>query len=695
MVIDGEHAKRNRLAGETSPYLLEHADNPVQWYPWGDEAFARAAAEDRPVFLSIGYSACHWCHVMARESFEDGEIAELMNRAFINIKVDREERPDVDRLYMEFCQALTGSGGWPLNIVMTPDRRPFFAATYIPRESGPRGMGMRDLVPRLEEIWHGDRERVVDSAGRIVETLRAHADVPVRGAGPDPGAAVDALYRSFDAERGGFGGAPKFPMGHLLVFLSRYHHATGDERAREMAVKTLESMGRGGIRDHLGFGFHRYSTDGSWRLPHFEKMLYDQALLAMAYLEGHRAFGVDSFAGTAREIFTYVLRDLAAPSGAFYAAEDADSEGEEGRFYLWRRGEIVSLLGPDVGERFCSAYGVRDEGNVRDEATRRLTGNNVLFLEGAEDSSRFREARRILLEARGKRIRPRQDDKILTDWNGLMIAALAKGAAVLGDASLVAAASRAASHILETHRAEDGSLLHCLRGEQAPLPAMADDYAFFTWGLIELYEATFSSSYLRAAMELTEAFIASFWDDTSSSFYSTRAGETGDLLFRRRELLDGAVPSANSAAMMNLLRLGRMTGRTDLEDKARRVAGALPGELSEHLAACAWALAGILAAREAPCEIVLAGKPGSASMERLLNAARKFYLPHAVILGAGPRGSDWDLAGLAPGAEKYRDDAGDAAVHVCAGFSCKSPVSTPEEVSDLLKGLGKNKTPES
>ncbi len=341
--------KQNRLAGETSPYLLQHSRNPVNWHPWDDEAFAKARAEDKPVFLSIGYSTCHWCHVMERESFENEEVAALMNRVFVSIKVDREERPDVDGLYMEFCQTLTGSGGWPMTIVMTPDRKPFFAATYIPRESGRRGMGMLELVPRLDELWRNDRKRLVESAERITAAVRNNSGAFEQSGGPDPGEGFEALAERFDAKHGGFGGAPKFPTAHLLIFLTRYWRATGDRRAKDMAVHTLEAMRRGGIYDHLGFGFHRYSTDAQWRLPHFEKMLYDQALLSLAYLEARQAFNISCFGETAREIFTYVIRDLASPSGAFYSAEDADSEGEEGRFYVWRHDEILQNPGQRGG----------------------------------------------------------------------------------------------------------------------------------------------------------------------------------------------------------------------------------------------------------------------------------------------------------------------------------------------------------
>jgi hypothetical protein len=679
--------KYNRLINETSPYLLQHAGNPVDWYPWGEEAFARAARDDKPVFLSIGYSTCHWCHVMERESFEKDDVASLLNRAFVCVKVDREERPDVDRLYMEFCQALTGSGGWPLTIVMTPGKKPFFAATYIPPESRHGRTGLRELIPAIEKIWREQRGRVEDSAEKIAAALDASPPVNKRGPGPDMRAAFGVLAEGYDSLHGGFGGAPKFPMAHVLVFLARYWYATGDARARAMAEHTLEAMRRGGMYDHLGGGFHRYSTDAAWRLPHFEKMLHDQAMLALAYLEAGQAFANGAFSGTAREIFDYVLRDMTSPGGGFYSAEDADSEGEEGRYYLWRDDEIRAVLGDENARAFSATYGVTPEGNIRHEATGAYTGDNVLIIEGDDSHRGLRESGRALLEARLKRPRPLRDDKILADWNGLMIAALARGARVLGDARYADAALRATDFILADLRGGGGALLHCRRGDLPSVPAMADDYAFMIWGLIELYEATFQARFLGEALRLNREFIADFWDDAAGAFFSTGREYGRDLLFRRRELPDSALPSANSVAMLNLLRLARMTGEADLEEKALRIGGAYHPELVHHPTACAAMLSAKLFAEAPSCEIVFNGEPGTESLDTLLNEARRHYHPHAVLLLSGPRGSEADLAGMARGAEQYSAGEGGASARVCGNFTCRRPVSDPGDLSALLKEI--------
>ncbi|MHC5077701.1 MAG: thioredoxin domain-containing protein [Planctomycetota bacterium] len=501
----------NRLAGEKSPYLLQHAKNPVHWYPWGKEAFERARKEDKPIFLSIGYSTCHWCHVMAHESFEDPEVARLMNEAFVNIKVDREERPDIDGIYMKFCLMMTGSGGWPLTIVMTPDKKAFFAGTYFPKRSVPGRIGMMDLVPRLRDLWRTRKEEICASAEEVLSVAKRSADFT-----PGEGLAVSDLKRAtrqlaarFDEKRGGFGTAPKFPSPHHLLFLLRYWKRTGDSQALHMVERTLQAMGRGGIWDHVGFGFHRYATDADWRVPHFEKMLYDQAGLAMAYTEAFQATQKPAYARTAKEILTYVLRDLKSPEGGFYSAEDADSEGEEGKFYLWKRDEIVALLGKEEGEWVSKALSVREDGNFAEEATGRKTGANILFLSPSPSDAereaggmdlpfeeRLEAARRRLYEARERRVHPFKDTKILTDWNGLMIAALAKASQAFGKEEYAKAARDAATFILQTLRGPDGRLLHRYRDGEAGLPAHVDDYAFLIWGLIELAEATFETPFL-------------------------------------------------------------------------------------------------------------------------------------------------------------------------------------------------------
>jgi len=694
-------AKRNQLANETSPYLLQHAENPVDWHPWGDEAFALARALNRPVFLSIGYSTCHWCHVMERESFEDDAVAAHMNKTFVCVKVDREERPDVDRLYMDFCQAMTGAGGWPLTIVMTPEKKPFFAATYLPRTARYGRTGMMELVARIQALWREDRPRIEETAEQIAAELARHAGAVSRspGAGPSADAAFASLARHFDRAHGGFGGAPKFPTAHVVSFLARYGARTRRAEAREMAEKTLRAIRRGGIYDQLGFGVHRYATDAEWRTPHFEKMLYDQATLARASLDAFRAFGGDAHASMAREIFAYVLRDLAAPDGAFYTAEDADSEGVEGRFYLWRREEIVRIAGAARADWFARIYGAGPSGSFRDESDVGDDGGIVLRMTGevdeiarasgadaAEVRAMLEEARQLLFNERARRVRPFRDEKVLTDLNGLMIGALAHGAIALDDPSLARAACRAADVILAERMTADGGLVHGNAGAR-PIPGMADDYAFLIEGLIALYGATFRAVYLERASVLNDFFIAHFWDDATGAFFSTADDEGGDLLFRKIELADGAIPSANSVAMGNLARLARLTGRGELAEMAVRIAGTYPAGLSEHPSACA----GMLAEKEfmmaTPCDIVIAGDPELAAVRDLMRAARAGAPPQALLLVAGPAGGSADLAGIVENASAYAYPEGGAAAYVCGNFSCREPVYTPETLSALLKKI--------
>jgi uncharacterized protein YyaL (SSP411 family) len=568
----------NMLIHEKSPYLLQHANNPVDWYPWCDEAFKKARELDRPIFLSIGYSTCHWCHVMERESFEDNEVAKLLNDNLISIKVDREERPDLDNIYMSACQMLTGSGGWPLTIIMTPDKIPFYTGTYFPKNGRSGRMGMMELIPWLMDLWHNRRGEVQESASKIEEALNNLDNLM-------PGKAMDAsvtercykeLYNRFDEASGGFSIMPKFPSPHNILFLLRHFRRTGNEKALQMAEKTLFHMRLGGIYDHVGFGFHRYSTDSRWLLPHFEKMLYDQAMVIMSYLEAYQVTGKRGYASTADEIFRFVLRDLTAPEGGFYSAIDADSEGAEGKFYLWREDELKAILGPDAG-LIIEIFNVKKNGNFSEESTGEITGSNILYLAKPVEEialeknmpldmlqDRVSKALNMLFVERKKRVHPHMDDKILTDWNGLMIAALALGTKVLKNSGYASSAIRAADFIIEQMRSCDAGLLHRYRGHEAKINGNADDYAFFIWGLIELYEATAEARFLDLALELNDHFLAHFYDRVRGGlFFTPDNGEP--LPVRKREIYDGAIPSSNSAAMLNLLRLGRITKRADLE----------------------------------------------------------------------------------------------------------------------------------
>lgn len=572
----------NKLAFEKSPYLLQHAENPVNWYPWGDEAFKKAQEENKPIFLSIGYSTCHWCHVMAHESFEDAEVAKLMNEAFISIKVDKEERPDIDKMYMTVCQLMTNSGGWPLTIIMTPDKKPFFAGTYFPKVSRFGGIGLIDLIKRVKDLWKNKKDEAYKASEKITNAL---LDITVE----NPGLKIDektlqsafkVLSSRYDVRNGGFGGAPKFPTPHNLLFLLRFWKRTGNKDALTMVEKTLRAMRNGGVYDHIGFGFHRYSTDPEWLVPHFEKMLYDNALLAIAYLEVYQATKNPDYSKTAIEIFTYILRDMRSPEGGFYSAEDADSEGEEGKFYVWSSTEIEKILDKDEADLIKKVFNIEDAGNYLEEATNKKTGANIIHLKESivnlSDQFNFTEQelrvkleliREKLFNVRAERIHPHKDDKILTDWNGLMIAAFARGARVLCEPMYLKVAKQAIEFILSNLRKPDGRLLHRYRDGNNEIDAYLDDYAFLIWGLLELYESTFDTFYLKTAIDLNKTQIEHFWDENIGGFFFT-ADYGEKLLTRQKEIYDGAVPSGNSVSMLNLLKLAQLTWDHDLEQKA-------------------------------------------------------------------------------------------------------------------------------
>jgi uncharacterized protein YyaL (SSP411 family) len=575
-----ENSKPNRLIHEKSPYLLQHAYNPVDWYPWDPEAFHKAEKEGKPIFLSIGYSTCHWCHVMERESFEDTDVAEAINDAFVSIKVDREERPDIDATYMKVCQMMTGSGGWPLSIIMTPDRRPFFAGTYIPKETGHGRIGMLDLIAQIKDIWENDRKRALDVSSRVVESLKLEPRIKAHTLGEETlKFAYLQLSQSFDPRHGGFRTAPKFPTPHNLLYLLRYWKRTGEEKALSMVERTLRSIRMGGVYDQIGFGVHRYSTDAHWLVPHFEKMLYDQALATMAYTETYQTTGDPFYRQVSEEIIGYVLSEMISPQGGFYSAEDADSEGEEGKFYVWTEDEIRDLLAPEELNAFNTVYNVSEEGNYQDEATRRKTGKNILHMKKTlaeyaselgitEESLKLmlEQSRTKLLETRGNRVRPHLDDKVLTSWNGLMIAALAKAGRALREPRYIEAASKTVDFILSTMRTPEGRILRRYRDGDTSISGFLEDYAFFVWGLLEMYESTFETNYLRLAIEYNDAMIGFFWDETGGGFFST-AADSEEILVREKEAYDGALPSANSVALLNLVRISKLTADPDLDGK--------------------------------------------------------------------------------------------------------------------------------
>lgn len=673
----------NKLKNEKSPYLKQHADNPVDWYPWGDEAFKKAKEENKPVFLSIGYATCHWCHVMAHESFEDPDIAELMNEAFINVKVDREERPDIDSTYMTVCQMLTGQGGWPLTIIMTPDKEPFFAGTYIPKEARFNRIGLRQLIPGVNGMWKNEPKRVEKATAKIREGFTKSQEFE-NGKFPGTEAtdfAAEQLAQRYDSEYGGFGSAPKFPSPHNLMFMLRQWKLTEEKRFLNMVTTTLEKMRLGGIWDHIGFGFHRYSTDQEWLLPHFEKMLYDQALLMMAYTEGWQAAGNPLFKQTVYEIAEYVERDLLHPEGGFYSAEDADSEGEEGKFYVWENDEVESLLSDDAPP-FINLFNITTEGNFEDEATKERTGKNIPHLSSAlapDQSSWFKDIRTTLFNKREERIRPLLDDKILTDWNGLMIAALAKAGFAFGDDHLIALAKKAVLFI-EENLFKDRALLHRYNDGEAAIDAMADDYAFLIWGLIELYESTFEPEYLTRALKLNKQFLDLFWDEDKGGFYFSIADED-QVYGRQKQIFDGAMPSSNSVAMMNMIRLSRLSGKTELEDYADKIGQAFSADLIRSGASICHSMQSIQFLNADPEEITF--RTDSSKQEPLLKLIRNQFTPFKVLHMITEENHK-ELTAIADytATQKKVDDK--PTLYICRNFTCEQPVNDLEKMKKAL-----------
>ncbi|MFH0843853.1 MAG: thioredoxin domain-containing protein [Pseudomonadota bacterium] len=688
----------NRLITEKSPYLLQHAHNPVDWYPWCNEAFDRAHKENKPIFLSIGYSTCHWCHVMEKESFEDPQVARLMNESFISIKVDREERQDLDHIYMTVCQILTGSGGWPLTLIMTPDKRPFFAATYIPKETRFGRPGMMDLIPRIMELWATRHDEIIASADKILVALKSMEIVSL-GEKPDSSVLQTAfmqLAQRYDEQRGGFSNAPKFPTPHNLFFLLRYWRRTGTQKALDMVKKTLDEMRKGGIYDHIGFGFHRYATDQNWLLPHFEKMLYDQALLSMAYIEAYQATEKQEYKRTAEEIFRYVLRDMTSPEGGFFSAEDADSEGEEGKYYLWREDEVRKILQREEADLFVKAFNVERNGNFLEEASGRKTGANILHLKksSAELASDLRmpekdfldwleSIRQRLFIVRESRIHPHKDDKILTDWNGLMIAALAKGAQALGDPTYAQAARQGADFILHHLRRPDGRLLHRYRKGEAGVTANADDYAFLIWGLLELYETTFDSFYLATAIQLNEDMLRYFWDERLGGFFFTPEDGEG-LILRKKEMNDGALPSGNAVAMLNLLRLSRFTGHIHLEEKASRISQVFSRELTQFPSGYTQFMVSLDFCLGPSHEIIIVGNRETTDTKEMVRTLQTRFIPNKVMI-LRPTGKESDpIDRLAASIRHHESIDGKATAYVCKNTTCHRPTTDIHEILALV-----------
>ncbi len=661
----------NRLIFAGSPYLLQHAENPVDWYQWGDEAFAKAEAEDKPVFLSIGYATCHWCHVMAHESFEDREVAAVLNRHFVAIKVDREERPEIDERYMTVSQLMTGSGGWPLNVFMGPDKRPFLTVTYVPKRARMGMPGFIELMENIATLWRTQRDRVERNCSDVMASLRQTA-VPASGAVPETdlaGSAFRQLDAMYDPEWGGFGSAPKFPMPVYLSFLLRFSKWRGADRARAMTEQTLRKMRRGGIWDQIGFGFHRYSVDREWLVPHFEKMLYDQALIATAYIEAWRVNGDPFFRTVAEEILDFVMRELTAPEGGFYSALDADTEGEEGKFYVWDEGEILTVLGEEEGELFCRLFGVTARGNFE--------GANILYLpldvqafteqEGMPPeklAEALARGRLKLMEARSERIRPFRDEKIVTAWNGLMIAACAEGYAATGDERYLSAAEKAADFAQKHLTSPKGRLMRSFHAGSASVPAVMDDYAFLVHGLVALYEATLDKGRLDEALRLSGEMLRLFRDKASGGLFDTGA-DAEEVLVRGLDASDNVIPAGNAVAARNLVKLGRITGDDKLTAAGEAILRAFMAGAARQPAGYLTLLTAWEMLKGEAVEIALIGQREAAEIGAMLRVIGRRFIPNLVVT--------------------FKEESDVAAeAHVCALGACRPPVRGAEGLARLL-----------
>ena len=674
----------NRLISETSPYLLQHAGNPVDWFPWGDEAFEKARREDKPIFLSVGYSACHWCHVMEHESFEDKATAALMNERFVSVKVDREERPDVDAIYMDAVSALTGRGGWPMSVFLTPDRVPFYGGTYFPDKARFGVPAFTDVLMQIAGVWETRRGEVLEAGAKLRDELERQAAAGV-GAGHEPldgdalEVAAESLSRAFDPSAGGWGGAPKFPQPGVVEFVLRRHLATGDAWLLAMVNTTLDAMMHGGIYDHLGGGFHRYSTDAIWLVPHFEKMLYDNAQLARVYLHAWQVTGDPAYRRVVTEALDYLVREMLDEAGGFYSAQDADSEGEEGRFFVWTAEEIARVLGDsDDTELLTRAYGVTQGGNFE--------GRNILHVahtvaELADESgqpvadvqARLDHARHALLAARESRVKPGLDDKVLAGWNGLALAAFAEAARVLGRADYLAIAEKNAAFVLSEMRTEQGRMLRTWKGGHAKLNGYLEDYAHVADGLLELYQSTFDERWFDAAHQLADSILDHF-SDPSGGFFDT-SDDHESLIVRPKGLADGVIPSGGSMAAGVLLRLAALTGDGRYADAAEAAIGGVQQLASQAALGFAQWLAVLDFALAPPQEVAIVGDDA----EALIAAVRARYRPNVVV--ASRRGES--LSGIAL-LEAREAIGGAPTAYVCRQFSCERPVTTPGELEALL-----------
>jgi uncharacterized protein YyaL (SSP411 family) len=709
----------NRLIHEKSPYLLQHAHNPVDWYPWGREAFDKAKKENKPIFLSVGYSTCHWCHVMEHESFENPAIAKLMNDNFVNIKVDREERPDIDQVYMTFVQATTGSGGWPMTVFLTPELKPFFGGTYFPPKDKWSQPGLTRVLNKVAQAWKSDRERITASSDKIITQLQSAIEVPGDGekvSNAIARKAYDQFASQFDSQFGGFGSAPKFPrpvaFNFLFVFYGANPESKEGKRAREMSIFTLRKMAEGGIHDHIGGGFHRYSTDKFWHVPHFEKMLYDQAQLAIAYLTAYQITRDPLFEKTARDILDYIRRDMTSREGGFYSAEDADSlieqgktDHAEGAFYVWPKDEIDNLLGGDRARVFDYQFGVEAKGNAPEDPQGEFKNKNILIQrhDVADTAKKFGltrekteqlldESRKLLYDARAKRPRPARDDKIVTAWNGLMISAFARAYQVLDDPAYLDAANKAADFIQQRlYSAKTNTLLRSYREVASEVNGFASDYAFLIQGLLDLYEASFDVGRIDLAMKLQQREDELFRDSKQDGYFST-SGSDANVLLRMKEADDTAEPSPNSISALNLLRIGYMLDQSDarqhsegsLKTFAKQLEAA-PSSMPQMLVALSWS-------RSKPKQVVIAGKADDATTQAMLREVHQHFVPHEVVILADGDAGQRFFAEHVEFMKSVGETEGKPTAYVCENFVCQLPTTDLKTLANLLTGQAPGKT---
>ncbi|MCE5213126.1 MAG: thioredoxin domain-containing protein [Methanobacterium sp.] len=691
----------NHLKNEKSPYLIQHAKNPVDWYPWGEEAFKKAKRENKPIFLSIGYSTCHWCHVMARESFQDPEMGDLINQVFIPIKVDREELPDVDSTYMTASQIMTGTGGWPLTVFLTPDLKPFFAGTYFPKDTTEISIGLRQIILNVKELWNNQSEEVLKNAEEISSNLKNISQTKSGDLLDEPVLknTYKILEKSCD-EYGGFGTSQKFPSPNILLYLLHYWESTGEENALEMVRKTLDHMSRGGIWDHIGYGFHRYSVDPQWLIPHFEKMLYDQALLAIVYMEAYQATGNNEYQQKTDQILKYVLRDMKSPQGGFYSAEDAESEGEEGKYYLWSKKEITKILNqettgsPKDSEMFSLIYQIQEKGNYFDMASGGYNGMNIphlkqplektaeeMGMEVEELQQKLENMRRKLFQAREERIHPSKDDKILTDWNGLMIAALARAGRVLGRKEYTETAIKAVDFI-KNNLYQEGKLMHRYRDGEVKVEGYLEDYTFMIWSLLELYQTTLDSSYLKWGLELNQILLDQFWDSEEGGFFLT-SKDAADLLMRKKDASDGSLPSGNGVMFLNMLRLSSILEDQKLKEKTIELEKAFAPRVKQIPSGHTMFLMAVMDRIGPFYEVVISGEKEDEQTQKLIDKLNSNYLPRTVF-SLNSSDEEW----LRMKVESFREKKPlekKSTAYVCKQGVCELPTTDENRLMELLK----------